>query len=348
MGVYKRGKLFWIRFQFRGEEIREPARTTSRAEAKAFEKRRREELRRAYRDGKPRFTFDDMMNRFIDDHLPGLKPKAAKRYTTSLRALRPHFTGCLLHEITKGRISEYVSERRKAVSAASVRRDLACLSVAMSSATDWEWIEHNPLKDYSRRSLPEATPRTRVLTQDEREKVLAKATVAKGVIKAAWLTGMRSGEICALRRKDVDFENGDILVRDSKNRRPRIVTLDAEGLAHFRAQKTATDVPYMFWWGPGLPYTVEQVSRAFNRAAKRAKVANARFHDLRHSFASDRISRGMDLYTLGKLLGHSTANQTGKYAHLQTQTMRDAMKKTERPAGTIPAQDATDSDGPKE
>lgn len=343
MGQYLRGNVWWIRFQFRGETIRESSRSETRREAKDYEKRRRAELKQAYRDGKPRHTFDQMMNRFMDDHLPGLKPKAAARYVTSMRPLRAFFTGVYLHEITKGRISDFVSDRRKAVSTASVRRDLACLSIAMSLANDWEWVEHNLLKDYPRRSLPEATPRTRVLSQEERESVLAKATVAKGIIKAAWLTGMRSGELCELRRKDVDFDLGEILVRDSKNRRPRIVALDDEGLAHFRAQKFKTDTPWMFWWGPGMRFTVEQVSRAFRTAAIRAKVKDARFHDLRHSFAGDRISRGMDLYTLGKILGHSTPGQTAKYAHLQTQSMKDAMQRTGTQVGTKSGTDTTDS-----
>lgn len=331
MGLYKRGKIWWIKFQYRGEVIRRSAETTSRSKAREFEKYLREEVKRQYRGGKPRITFDQLMLRFLDEHLPTLKPKAAQRYIVSARALQKHFSGKFVDEITRGTVADFVSARKRdGVSTATIRRDLACGSIAFSLANDWEWADRNPFRDYRKRTLPEATPRTRVLTEAEREAILAADKVAPNIIKACWLTGMRIGELCALERKDVDFERGEILVRDSKNRRPRIVPLDEEGLAHFRAQKFSTSVKWMFWWGPGKPYTVEQVSRAFNRAAKRAGVKDARLHDTRHTFASDRISRGMDLYTLGKILGHSTPNQTAKYAHLQVQAMKEAMARTSR------------------
>jgi integrase len=340
--VYKRGKIWWIRFQFKGQEYRESSHSEARRDAVAFGKRRREEVKKQHRDGHSP-TFDDMMMRFIDEHLSVIKPSSALRYTVSIASLKSHFTGMRLSDIGRVAIAEFVSARRKPVQVrgkmktaktSTVRRDLACLSSAFTCAVGWGMVERNPLKDFSRKSLPEGKARTRVLSEIERARVLAKATVGAAVVKAGWLTGMRLGELCALRRSDVDLDRGEIMVRDTKNSRPRIVPLDEEGLAHFQAQKFSSNVPWMFWWGAGNRYTVRQVSRAFNVAAKRAKVENARFHDTRHSFASDRISRGMDLYTLGRILGHSTPGQTAKYAHLQTQAMKDAMLRTGRSMGT--------------
>lgn len=346
MGLYKRGGVWWVKLQRDGVVIRRSSRSPVKAKAREYETHIRSEIDRQYRGGKPRHTFDQLMNHFWENHLPNLKPKAALRYVTSLRALSKHFSGKYVDEIDRPAIGRFVTARRgEGVSTATVRRDLACGSIAFSVGYNVDLADRNPFRDFSKKSLPEATPRTRVLTPAERTAVLAKAERTRHVIKAALLTGMRCGELCALKRADVDFDRGEVLVRSetSKNKRPRIVPLDGEGLAHFRAQKLQPMVPWMFWWGPGKPFTVEQVSRAFRSAARAAKVKDATFHDTRHSFASDRISRGMELFTLGKILGHSTPAQTAKYAHLATGAMKDAMMRTQAPAGTKPATGATEN-----
>src|SRR5712691_5393742 len=66
--------------------------------------------------------------------------------------------------------------------------------------------------------------------------------------------------------------------------------------------------------------------RAWNEALKRAKIQNYRFHDNRHSAGSYLVQCGIPLYTVSGILGHRSPVQTAIYAHLATDTLRDALE----------------------
>jgi integrase len=62
-------------------------------------------------------------------------------------------------------------------------------------------------------------------------------------------------------------------------------------------------------------------------ARKKAGMKHVHFHDLRHSCASMLINSGVDLYTVGKILGHSSPQTTARYAHLSDASLQQAMRK---------------------
>ena len=68
------------------------------------------------------------------------------------------------------------------------------------------------------------------------------------------------------------------------------------------------------------------MSRMFARATERAGIEDLRFRDLRHDFATRLRRRGVGLDIIGKLLGHSSLGVTGRYAHLEMETLREAMR----------------------
>ena len=94
--LYKRGSgIWWIRFQWRGSEVRKSARTTSKHEALRYLARTIEECRKLDREGRTRRTFEETVYRFAQEHLPTLKPKSAERYRVSLRGSHPSVEGAL-------------------------------------------------------------------------------------------------------------------------------------------------------------------------------------------------------------------------------------------------------------
>src|SRR6185437_6948902 len=99
--VYKRNATYWIRFQWRGKEIRRSACTSSKAIAQQFLAQVLEQHRRLDRGGRPRRNYKDALERFIVDYLPSLKPRTQERYRTSLRQLHAAFGNLLLDEITR-------------------------------------------------------------------------------------------------------------------------------------------------------------------------------------------------------------------------------------------------------
>ncbi len=72
------------------------------------------------------------------------------------------------------------------------------------------------------------------------------------------------------------------------------------------------------------------VKNAFNRAVRKAGIEDFTFHSLRHTFASQLVRDGVDLYVVQKLLGHSSPKMTQRYAHLREDMLKDAIKKIDR------------------
>jgi site-specific recombinase XerD len=69
---------------------------------------------------------------------------------------------------------------------------------------------------------------------------------------------------------------------------------------------------------------------AMSRVMQQAGLHDVTFHTLRHTFASHAVMNGVDLFTVGKLLGHRTIQQTQRYAHLAPDHMRSAVEQTAR------------------
>ncbi|MBX3342849.1 MAG: tyrosine-type recombinase/integrase [Nitrospira sp.] len=74
------------------------------------------------------------------------------------------------------------------------------------------------------------------------------------------------------------------------------------------------------------PVTPDMVTTAFRRACESVGVTNFRFHDLRHTFASALVQKGVDLYRVQRLLGHRDGRMTQRYAHLAPENLREAVQ----------------------
>jgi integrase len=130
----------------------------------------------------------------------------------------------------------------------------------------------------------------------------------RAAIRVAFYSGMRLSEI--LRATVV---RGGFSLGTTKNGRPRIVPI------HPRIAVIARNV--IFTIRPS------KLKDEWNKARVKAGFAELRFHDLRHSAASEMINAGVDLYTVGGVLGHKSQTSTKRYAHLVTERLADAVKK---------------------
>ena len=101
--LYKRGEIWWAEKIHKGTRHRFSLETTSFREAQARFARKLEELKAAQWGEKPKRTFDEALEKFVDEHFLHLKPNAIKRYGISLKWLCDAFEGKRLEEITSGR-----------------------------------------------------------------------------------------------------------------------------------------------------------------------------------------------------------------------------------------------------
>lgn len=317
--VYRRGKIWWVRFQWRGQEIRKSAHTTSKAEARRYLEDLLGNAARISRGGSVRRTYDEAMTRFMNEHLRDMKPSSARDYIFSIKTMSPHFSGLHLDEITKGRLSDFIDARRgEGVTPARIRRNLACLSSMFTHAIDWEWADENPVAALNKTKLKENKGRERYLNDDEISAALQQLNEPfKTIAMIAVGTGMRCGEILSLHWRDIDLDTGEIIIRDSKTGSGRVCSMDDATVKLLSAQKPAHPT-IMFLKASGKPPSNFDVSRVWARACEKAGIKDCRFHDLRHTYASRRVKEGHDLYRIGKQLGHKAVQTTARYSHLQT------------------------------
>lgn len=333
MSVYKRGKVWWIRFQFRGEDIREPAHTGIKRVAEAHERKRREECGILARGGKPRRSYDETAARFIREHLPTLKPTSQRRYVTSMKMLDPDIGHLHLDQITRSKLSEIETRRRRdGASPPTIRRDFACLSSIFGCALDWEWVEVNPVPPYLRsrrkRGLRESPPRTRYLYRDEEAVLLPHAAPHLApIIAFAIDTGLRLSEQTALTWPRVDLRRQEITVINTKAGVSRIVPL-LERSAQILAQSLRhISSPYVFCHPDGAPYT--RFNKGLAGAARRGGIEGLIWHDLRRTCGCRLLQDhpDMDIKKVANWLGHASVAVTERsYAFLEVDDLHAATR----------------------
>ncbi len=300
MAVYKRGKIWWVRFQWDGEEVRRSARTSSRAVAEKYERELRDEFGRISRGGKPRRSFEDAALAFMTDHLPTLKPASARRYRASQKALFPAFGELYLDQITKGRLAEFARNRKREVSQTTVRRDLACLSSLFACEIGADNIDANPVRDMDKRSIREAPPRTRYLSHDEEALLLdACKPCMRPLVQFAIDTGLRLEEQLSMEWAGVDLRRNEIRVEKTKTDTPRTVPLlhrSAQLLAHQPRHIAST---FVFTKSDGSRYG--KLTRGLAGAANRAGIKDLRWHDLRRTCGCRLLQdHGLDIFRVSR------------------------------------------------
>jgi len=156
-------------------------------------------------------------------------------------------------------------------------------------------------------------------------------------------TGMRANEVFSLQWNRVDLNKKSIKVFDSKGH-DRVVFMT--GRVAEMLQCLPREGEFIFLSRDGNQ--IKEISNSFDRAVKdlglnvgikdnRDKLV---FHSLRHSFASRLVERGVDLYTVSKLMGHGSISMTERYSHLRPDTLQAAVKTLEEKtqADVIPLQ----------
>jgi integrase len=154
----------------------------------------------------------------------------------------------------------------------------------------------------------------------------ASETDAANFLTAAF-TGLRRGELPALRWRDVDFAGSTIRVRASyaagcvttpKSGKVRSVPIApdvAAALARLGGRKQFTgDDDFVFAGQAGLPLDGDALSKRYDDALQRASLRRLRFHDLRHTFGTRMIARA-DIRRVQEWMGHADIQTTMKYLH---------------------------------
>jgi integrase len=280
----------------------------TRDQAEAFDRKEGAALSAiAHGIAKPRHTIGDAVAVYLRDRAPKLK--AGANCAREIEATRDWWQNRPLGALADV-CAEYAADQDGALAPATIANRIAYLRAACR----WAWRragmgEHDP---GARVVTPEVN-NARSLTIDRRQMVqLARACRHPGVravIRIAFYSGMRVGEILAARRVGAAF-----VLDDTKNGDARIVPMDPR-------VRTAAAI---------RPPRRSEIDYYWPLAREACGLGHIRLHDIRHSAATEMVNAGEDLATVGRVLGHRSATSTMRYAHHSTQRQAQAMGKIGR------------------
>jgi integrase len=268
----------------------------------------------------------------------GRKPATIEAYDSLLRIhLAPFFAGRSLGAVTPDDLEAFVrAKAAEGKSAKTTRNALALLHSIYEYGLRKGWVTRNPAKLVDK-PRDTAEPDIRFLEPEEVDAVIQAELNIGDVLaptlglmyRTAALTGLRQGELIALRWRDVDWPAGRLRVRRSyvrgefsspKSRRgtrsvPLHDELAGELERHSRGSPFQADDDLVFPHPRlGSPLDRTKVRKRFKDAVKAAKVRQVRFHDLRHTFGTRMAGVGVPMRTLQEWMGHCDFKTTLIYA----------------------------------
>jgi len=281
--------------------------------------------------------------RFEANYKSTLKPSSWASYEGSLRIhILPELGKYRLDEITKPMMKQLVVKMvEEGLAKDSIRLYLASLGVLYTQAIDDKIVTENPTKGMgkfyrqAKRKHEEINP----LTEEESllllEKTLEYERTHYPLFLGALHIGMRSGELAGLQWPDVDWNGKFLEVRRAINRFGELSTVKTKNgkrridlsdhlldtLKDLRKQKQKealkkgkNEIPeWVFASRSGSFISINNVkTRNFKRVLKKAELRSIRFHDLRHTFASQLLSKGANILYVSQQLGHANPGVTMK------------------------------------
>ncbi|WP_192385782.1 tyrosine-type recombinase/integrase [Mesorhizobium silamurunense] len=142
------------------------------------------------------------------------------------------------------------------------------------------------------------------------------------LIRLLMMTGARCGEIQTLKWSMVDIDGGWLNLPDSKTDRKSIL-LSKQAVKLLRGLPKVTGNPYVIIGGKDGKH-LQNIRKPWMKIRSAVGLDDVRIHDLRHSFASIAAAEGIDLLTIGKMMGHKNSATTQRYAHLTDDHLRKA------------------------
>lgn len=288
-------------------------------------------------------TFGEFMRTRYGPHVEATA-KAGAATVKSLAKQFAHLYPRDLSSISRADFDAFKEKRLRAkVHPSTVNRDLDRIKAALSVAVHWDLLPTNPLAGVKRikRNIEE---RVRYLSAKE-ERVLRKTLIERDARARArrksgnlWRadrneellppipgysdhitpmtllalnTGLRRGELVQLRWGDIDLTARRLTVRAgyTKSGKTRHVPLNSEVVTVLKSYQKQES-------GVGRLFAIAGIGKAWERLMQAAGIADFRFHDLRHTFASKLVMAGIDLNTVRELLGQGDIKMTLRYAHL--------------------------------
>lgn len=334
MGVFKKGKNWWIDFYHQGKRVRRKVGPSKRVAEMALAD---VEVKKAKQEFlgvcEPKsILFKDFAEEYLEYSKANKAESSYQRDKTTIdKHLVPLWGHLQISRISTKMIEEYKGKRIEHVVASTVTRELFTLKNMLKKAVEWGYLKESAAAPVKK--LKSGTPHFRYLSKEEIRGLLESCSKSDNphlypFVFTALNTGMRLGEITALEWKDIDFKRKILRVDNkeehhTKNYQVRAIPMNDVLVNVLRKVPRRLDSPYVFQRRSGEKF--HKMKTSYMNARERVGLTDVRFHDLRHTFASQLVMAGVDIRTVQELLGHKDINMTMRYSHLAPDHMRKAV-----------------------
>jgi integrase len=267
-------------------------------------------------------------------HLADAKLHQRSYDTTEMyvrRHILPKWGRVRISDIDGRAIAQWLADKREeGLAPATVIKIKAIFGRSFELGARWgvPGCDKNPVRGVQSKPLNNA--RERFLSAEEASRLRAAAAASKNVqlgpiIDLLLLTGARVRELLDARWEDVDLERRQWLIPTSKSGKARHVPLSGAAVAVISALPRFADCPWLLP-NPDTLKPFVSIKHGWQAARATAVLPGLRIHDLRHSAASFMVNSGVDLFAVGKVLGHASYQSTQRYSHLANATLLAAVE----------------------
>jgi integrase len=350
--LHRRGHVWWTEFSVNGRRYRRSTRQVEKAAAIEFESRLRVELAELAVLGRTReMRFGEAMDRYREIVIATKrrKPDGAYRRTSKNDLLRIERLASwfgrealLSHVVKPAVVAEFNHDLLKSMLPQSANRYLSLLRAILFKAYSWGALSHPPLISLNR----EPRPAHRALTEAQEAALIAAAPERlRDLIIFVLDTGARRGEALDLTWADVELDRKPrpaVYFMDTKtgHRRGVPVPRRTAGLLRARWRRYGDKSPIVFshpatrnlstnrggvYAREGDMVVISNFQVLWRGLRKATGIPKFRLHDLRHTYASKLVRRGVPLLDVSRLLGHTTLKMTVRYAYLAVHELDSAV-----------------------
>ena len=189
----------------------------------------------------------------------------------------------------------------------------------------------NPVRKESVSRFPENPSKDRFLNEFEQKRLLNACRNSNWkklylLVLMALTTGARKGELLNLKWSDIDYNKRQAYLGETKNGKPRLLPLTQPVIEELMLYRENSD--FLIFNSTISKTTPFDIKKAWSKTLEISGIQRCRFHDLRHTAASNLVRNGRSLFEIGTLLGHSSTAMTQRYSHLaiqDTQSMVDTV-----------------------
>lgn len=221
----------------------------------------------------------------------------------------------------------------------SANKLIKFLSYAYNMAIEWElpYITINPLKNI--KQYQQNNNRETYLDSTDIARLLDVADTYDNnlnishILRFLLLTGCRRNEVFSARWQDVDLNHKVFTIPISKSGTSRTIPI-SKALEELIASIPKRSKTYLFP-AQTKDKPINSIFSHWNKIRIKAKLPNVRIHDLRHTTASILVNKGVSLYQVQQLLGHSSPKMTQRYAHLSNAALHEAVSVVDDVVGGV-------------